>query len=127
MVKETSDKENGCNEPETAAGDTTCADPGEGQGELDDNLIVVVYDSAFTQQLGSMSLKAWNTQGEAARKVIGTIGAGESKDVIVQVAGYEARDVLVKSGVDDGAWIVALGTQKLDTAQKVKVVDKLRF
>jgi hypothetical protein len=45
----------------------------------------------------------------------------------VQVTGYEARDVLVKSGVEDGAWIVALGTQKLDTAQKVKVVEKLQF
>jgi hypothetical protein len=92
VVKETSDKENGCNEPEGAV-DSTCDTPGEGQGELDDNLIVVVYDSAFTQQLGSMSLKAWNTQGEAARKVIGTIGAGESKDVIVQVAGYDSNNV----------------------------------
>ena len=30
---------------------------------------------------------------------------------------YEARDVLVKGGVADGEWIVALGTQKLDTRQ----------
>lgn len=45
----------------------------------------------------------------------------------VQVAGYEARDVLVKGGVTEGEWIVALGTQKLDTAQKVRVVDSLQF
>jgi hypothetical protein len=88
-VRELTDKENGCNEPEQAV-DSSCDNPGDGQGELDDNLIVVVYDSAFTNQLGSMSLKAWNTQGEAARKVIGTIGAGDSKDVIVQVAGYDS-------------------------------------
>lgn len=88
-VRELTDKENGCNEPEQAV-DSSCDNPGEGQGELDDNVIVVVYDSAFTNQLGSMSLKAWNTQGEAARKVIGTIGAGESKDVVVQVAGYDS-------------------------------------
>ena len=42
----------------------------------------------------------------------------------VEVVGYEARDVLVKGGVADGEWVVALGTQKLDTAQKVRVVDK---
>ena len=29
--------------------------------------------------------------------------------------GYEARNVLVKSGVNEGEWVVALGTQKLDT------------
>jgi RND family efflux transporter MFP subunit len=52
---------------------------------------------------------------------------GSLKQKPVEVAGYEARDALVKSGVDDGAWIVALGTQKLDTAQRVKVVDKLQF
>ncbi len=91
-VRETSDKENGCDEPEAAV-DTTCGDPGNGKGELDDNLIVVVYDSAFTNQLGSMKLSAWNAQGEAARKVIGTIGAGESKDIIVQVAGYDSNNV----------------------------------
>jgi hypothetical protein len=87
-VRELTDKENGCNEPEGLV-DNTCDNPGDGQGELDDSLIVVVYDSAFTQQLGSMTLKNWNAQGEAARKVIGTIGAGESKDVIVQVAGND--------------------------------------
>ena len=89
-VREISDKENGCNEPETTAGDSSCGNPGDGQGELDDNLIVVVYDSAFTQQLGSMTLKNWNAQGEAARKVIGTIGAGQSKDVIIDVAGLDS-------------------------------------
>lgn len=87
-VRELTDEENGCNEPEKAV-DSSCGTPGDGQGELDEGLIVVVYDSAFTQQLGSMSLKSWNDQGAAARKVIGTINAGDSKDVIVQVAGYD--------------------------------------
>lgn len=45
----------------------------------------------------------------------------------VEVAGYEARDVLVKGGVSEGEWVVALGTQKLDIAQKVRVVDSLQF
>jgi RND family efflux transporter MFP subunit len=64
-------------------------------------------------------------KGPALFVVDRTTGSLEQKPV--QVAGYEARDALVKSGVDEGAWIVALGTQKLDTAQKVKVVEKLQF
>jgi hypothetical protein len=90
-VRELTDRENGCTEPEALV-DSTCGNPGNGEGELDEGLIVVVYDSAFTNQLGSMSLKAWNDQGTAARKVIGTIPAGESKDVIVQVAGYDTNN-----------------------------------
>jgi predicted ribosomally synthesized peptide with SipW-like signal peptide len=88
-IRTVSDKENGCNEPEAAV-DSSCGTPGNGEGELDDELIVVVYDAAWTQQLGSMKLSAWNAQGDAARKVIGTIGAGQTTSVIVQVAGYDA-------------------------------------
>ena len=35
--------ENGCNEPETTVGDTTCGDPGAGDGELDDLLKARLY------------------------------------------------------------------------------------
>jgi RND family efflux transporter MFP subunit len=43
----------------------------------------------------------------------------------VEVAGYGARDVLVRSGVADGDQVVALGVQKLDPASKVRVVSAL--
>jgi RND family efflux transporter MFP subunit len=45
----------------------------------------------------------------------------------VTVAAYEARDVLIASGVDEGAPVVSLGVQKLDAGQKVRVVEALRF
>jgi multidrug efflux pump subunit AcrA (membrane-fusion protein) len=45
----------------------------------------------------------------------------------VTVAAYEARDVLIAGGVDEGAPVVALGVQKLDPGQKVRVVEALRF
>ncbi len=35
--------ENGCNEPEVAAGDTTCATPGSGEGELADRVTMTLY------------------------------------------------------------------------------------
>jgi RND family efflux transporter MFP subunit len=43
----------------------------------------------------------------------------------VTVVRYEARDVLVSGGIADGDQVVALGVQKLDAAQKVRVVRQL--
>ena len=45
----------------------------------------------------------------------------------VAVKGYESGDVLISGGVDEGAEVVALGVQKLDPAQKVKVISSLSF
>lgn len=35
--------ENGCNDPESEAGDLTCGNPGEGEGELEENLELFVW------------------------------------------------------------------------------------
>ena len=45
----------------------------------------------------------------------------------VSVKSYESNDVLISGGVDEGASVVALGVQKLDPAQKVKIVSSLSF
>jgi len=45
----------------------------------------------------------------------------------VAVKGYESSDVVITSGVDEGAKVVVLGVQKLDPAQKVRVVSSLSF
>jgi hypothetical protein len=45
----------------------------------------------------------------------------------VTVKSYESNDVLITSGVDEGAKIVALGVQKLDPGQRVRVVSSLSF
>jgi len=45
----------------------------------------------------------------------------------VTVKGYESNDVLISGGVDEGASVVALGVQKLDPAEKVKIVSSLSF
>jgi RND family efflux transporter MFP subunit len=45
----------------------------------------------------------------------------------VKVKSYESNDVVISGGVDDGAKVVALGVQKLDPAQKVRVVSSLSF
>ena len=45
----------------------------------------------------------------------------------VTVKAYESNDVLISGGVDEGESVVALGVQKLDPAEKVKVVSSLSF
>jgi RND family efflux transporter MFP subunit len=45
----------------------------------------------------------------------------------VAVKAYESNDVIITGGVDEGAKIVVLGVQKLDPAQKVRVVSSLSF
>jgi RND family efflux transporter MFP subunit len=45
----------------------------------------------------------------------------------VAVKSYESNDVVITGGVDEGARVVALGVQKLDPAQKVRVVSSLSF
>ncbi|WP_293864168.1 efflux RND transporter periplasmic adaptor subunit [uncultured Alsobacter sp.] len=43
----------------------------------------------------------------------------------VEVTRYEAREVVVKSGVAEGEQVVALGVHKLEPGQKVRVVSQL--
>ncbi len=40
----------------------------------------------------------------------------------VNVAGYDAEDVLIRDGVNDGDMVVTLGVQKLDAGQKVRIL-----
>ena len=45
----------------------------------------------------------------------------------VHVAGYDAQDALIASGLAEGSQVVRLGAQKLDASQRVRVVDSLQF
>src|SRR6202158_4972956 len=45
----------------------------------------------------------------------------------VTVKSYESNDVVISGGVDEGSKVVVLGVQKLDPAQKVRVVSSLTF
>jgi len=54
-------------------------------------------------------------------------GAGDISLKPVTVQSYESNDVVIAGGVDEGAKVVALGVQKLDPSQKVRVVSSLAF
>jgi hypothetical protein len=45
----------------------------------------------------------------------------------VAVKSYDTNSVVISGGVEEGAKIVALGVQKLDPSQKVRVVSSLSF
>src|SRR6266852_1583615 len=70
--------------------------------------------SALYSQGGDPSLYTVDTQGDVALKP-------------VTVKSYESNDVVITGGVDEGARVVVLGVQKLDPAQKVRVVSSLSF
>ncbi|MFZ5739939.1 MAG: efflux RND transporter periplasmic adaptor subunit [Pseudomonadota bacterium] len=52
---------------------------------------------------------------------------GEVKLKPVAVKAFESEDVLIAGGVDEGEQVVTLGVQKLDPAEKVRVVSALTF
>lgn len=70
--------------------------------------------SALFSQGGGSSVYVVNAAGEVVLKP-------------VAVKAYESGDALVSNGLEEGDRIVALGVQKLDPAQKVRVVSSLSF
>ena len=70
--------------------------------------------SALYSQGGDPSLYIVDDQGEVALKP-------------VTVKSYESNSVVITGGVDEGAKVVALGVQKIDPSQKVRVVSSLSF
>jgi RND family efflux transporter MFP subunit len=70
--------------------------------------------SALFSEGGDPSLYVVDDQGEVALKP-------------VTVKSYESNCVVITSGVDEGTKVVVLGVQKLDPAQKVRVVSSLSF
>jgi RND family efflux transporter MFP subunit len=70
--------------------------------------------SALFSEGGDPSLYIVDAQGEVALKP-------------VAVKSYESNDVVISGGVNEGAKVVVLGVQKLDPAQKVRVVSSLSF
>jgi multidrug efflux pump subunit AcrA (membrane-fusion protein) len=70
--------------------------------------------SALFSQGGDPSLYVVDDNGETALRP-------------VTVKSYESNDVVISGGVDEGAKVVVLGVQKLDPAQKVRIVSSLSF
>ena len=81
---------------------------------------------AATTRVARLPLSAlFSEGGDPSLYVVDDKGEVVLKPVIVK--SYESNDVVISGGVDEGDEVVALGVQKLDPAQKVRVVSSLSF
>jgi len=79
-----------------------------------------------TERVARLPLSAlFSEGGDPSLYVVDDKGEVVLKPVIVK--SYESNDVVISGGVDEGDEVVALGVQKLDPAQKVRVVSSLSF
>jgi RND family efflux transporter MFP subunit len=82
--------------------------------------------AAGTDRIARLPLSALYNQGQGpAVWVVGEGGTLALKPVTV--ATLEARQVLISAGIEEGDEVVALGVQKLDAGQRVRVVQALQF
>src|SRR5689334_21830565 len=83
-------------------------------------------DSA-SAPVARLPLTALFDQGDGPSLYVADPKSGAITRQRVTVKAYESDDVLIAGGIDEGADIVVAGVQKLDPAQKVRVVSSLSF
>ena len=80
-----------------------------------------------TERVARLPLSALFSQGNGPSLYVADAKTGEVSLKPVAVKAYETKDVIITGGVEEGASVVVLGVQKLDPAQKVRVVSSLSF
>jgi RND family efflux transporter MFP subunit len=99
--------------------------------DADDNVSLgmtatLTLSDAQASRVARVPLSALFSQGaEPSLYVVDDAGQVNLKPVAVKA--YESGDVVIAGGVEEGAKVVVLGVQKLDPAQKVRVVSSLSF
>jgi RND family efflux transporter MFP subunit len=79
-----------------------------------------------TERVARLPLSAlFNEGGKPSFYVVDDNGAVTLKPVTVKA--YESNDVVITGGVEEGSKVVALGVQKLEPNQKVRIVSSLSF
>jgi RND family efflux transporter MFP subunit len=82
---------------------------------------------AASPRLARLPLSALFNQGDGPSLYVADARSGAITRKRVTVRGYESNDVLIDGGVEEGTDVVVVGVQKLDPAQKVRVVSSLSF
>src|SRR3954469_1328808 len=100
--------------------------PGAGDSVSLGMTATLTLSDAATERVAKLPLSALYSQGgDPSLYVVDDKGEIALKPVTVK--SYESNNVVISSGVDEGARVVTLGVQKLDPAQKVRVVSSLSF
>jgi RND family efflux transporter MFP subunit len=101
--------------------------PGVGdEVQLGMTAMLILSDPA-SERVARLPLSALFDQGGGPAVYVADPATGAVSLKPVRVKAYESNDVLISSGVDEGAKVVTLGVQKLNPAEKVKVVSSLSF
>jgi RND family efflux transporter MFP subunit len=84
----------------------------------------VTLSDADSDRVARLPLSALFNQGQGASVYVVDATTGALTLKPIQVSSYEARDVIVTSGIADGDKVVTLGVQKLDVTQRVRIVQQ---
>jgi len=87
----------------------------------------VVLSNPASERVARLPLSALFDQGDGPSLYVADGKTGSVTLKRVTVKAYESNDVLISGGVKEGAEVVAVGVQKLDPDQKVRVVSSLSF
>jgi RND family efflux transporter MFP subunit len=96
------------------------------EAQLGMTATLILSDPA-SERVARLPLSALFDQGDGPSLYVVDSKTGAVTLKHVSVKSYERSDVLVSGGVAEGADVVALGVQKLDPSQKVRVVSSLSF
>src|SRR4051794_30002113 len=100
--------------------------PGAGESVSLGMTATLTLSDPETERVARLPLSALYSQGGEPSLYI-VDGQGDVTLKPVAVKSYETNNVVITGGVDEGAKVVAFGVQKLDPAQKVRVVSSLSF
>lgn len=101
--------------------------PGAGnEVQLGMTATLTLSDEA-SERVARLPLSALFDQGDGPSLWVADAKTGAITRKLVVVKSYERNDVLITGGVAEGDKVVALGVQKLDPNEKVRVVSSLSF
>lgn len=100
--------------------------PGAGDSVSLGMTATLTLSDAATERVAKLPLSALYSQGgDPSLYIVDDKGEITLKPVTVK--SYESNNVIISGGVNEGEKVVALGVQKLDPAQKVRIVSSLSF
>src|SRR6516165_9080298 len=87
----------------------------------------LTLSDSTSERVARLPLSALFNQGQGPSLYVVDEKTGVISLTQVAVKAYESGEVLITDGVEEGAKVVAVGVQKLDPAQRVKVISSLSF
>jgi RND family efflux transporter MFP subunit len=87
----------------------------------------LILSDAASERVARLPLSALFDQGAGPSLYVVDKNTGAIALKHVTVKAYESDNVLISAGVEEGESVVTLGVQKLDPAEKVRVVSSLSF